>query len=407
MKEAFNIIGAATAMALLMGGCVDFEPASVAGSSDTGNEEGTDDSGGLTDGADETGPGCGEDCVVPHELRGELMVFINGRLSSESSQFQSNIPLGEEGTFLGPALYLYDPVKECDDGTTACRLATLGHLRLDESLGAISVADGSLRKFTLQELAWSPDQGLWGVSFDVKNDEWGIARVDVDDWTTQSDVGVERFALVPGDAASPSTDPCYWQEGISGLSFLDNELFVGVRGIGGAGIPANGAVFHVALDVVQEQGHCVYDNDVSQDPEYYACDVLCEPWSQFEPQLGIAGDLAPDADLGQLLGVVRAENAEIMSLERQALYAIPTPAGGETSEPVPTGLAADGIQQGLDIEGLARIGGELYGIDVLGTVYIFDETGSSVTVHDQLGPYFDQPELSLRVRGATRVVVGE
>lgn len=404
MKRAFNIIGGATA-ALVVGGCIDLEPPPAA--EDTGGSDTTVGSAG-TDAADETGEPCEGECDGSHELRGELMLLINGRLSSADALYQSNLPLAEDGTFLGPALYLYDPARTCDDGTNACRVASLGHLRLDESLGEISVQDGSLQKFTLRDLAWSPTAGLWAVSFDVKNDEWGVAQLHVDEWTASGEIGVDRYALVPGDALSPSTDPCYWQEGVSGLAFLGDELFLGVRGVGGSGIEANGAVFRVDLDVVLDQGHCVYPNDVSQDPHYYACDVLCEPWARFDPQIGIAGDLAPDAEAVDLLGVVRSENADLMPLERQSLYRITAPPAGEdVSVPAPEGIFADGIVPGLDIEGLARIGGVLYGVDVLGRVYVFDEEGGGVTEHDDLGPLFPDHELALRIRGATRVVVDE
>lgn len=406
MKRAFNIIGLAAAAGLVMSGCIDLEPLPA---------EAHDDSGSSGDGpstttmgtADETADsGCAGDCTPTHELTGELMLFVNGRLSNADALYQSNVPLPEAGTFIGPSLYLYDPTRACDDGGNACRLAELGHLRLDERLGQISVEDGSLGKFTLRDLAWSPTAGAWAVSFDVQNDEWGLARLDVPSWEgVDQAIGVERFALVPGDAASPSTDPCYWQEGVSGLEFLGDELLLGVRGMGGSGIPTNGAVFRVARSVL-DQGHCVYASDVSQDPEYYACDVLCEPWAQFQPQLGIAGDLAPTADEAALLGVVRSENDAIMPLDRQDLYRLVAPAAGEVAEPVPAGIEVQGIAPGLDIEGLVRVGGVLYGIDVLGKVYAFDEAEQSVTEHDDLSALFPAFEQALRVRGATRVVVG-
>jgi hypothetical protein len=404
MKRAFIIIGVAAVAGLVMSACIDLEPLPEG----PGSSSGDGDAGpGSTDGADETAEsGCAGDCPAPHDLSGELLLFVNGRLSNADALYQSNVPLPEAGTFLGPSLYLYDPARACDDGGNACRLVELGHLRLDERLGQVSVEDGSLAKFTLRELAWSPTAGLWAVSYDVQNDEWGIARLDVPSFAeADQEIGVERFAIVPGDAASPSTDPCYWQEGVSGLEFLGDELYLGVRGMGGSGIPTNGAVFRVASSVL-EQGHCVYDNDVSQDPAYYACDVLCQPWAQFPAQLGIAGDLAPDADEAALLGVVRSENAALMPLDRQELYRMVAPADGElVSAPVSTGIFATGIAPGIDIEGLVRIGGLLYGIDVLGAVYVFDEARQAVSEHDDLSALFPDFELALRVRGATRVVV--
>jgi hypothetical protein len=253
MQRAFRALVLVAASGLSPSACIDLEPPpSTSGT--------VSDDGSPTAGVDETG--CeGEACA--HGLSGELMLFVNGRLSSADALYQNNLPLSEPGTYIGPSLWLYDPVRTCDDGGSECRLAELGHLRLDETLGALSVGDGSLAKFTLRELAWSPDAGLVAITFDVKNDEWGLARLHVDDWTAiDNEIGVERYTIVPGDAASPSTDPCYWQEGVSGLEFLEGELFLGVRGMGGSGIPSNGAVFRIALDVL-DQGHCVYENDCS------------------------------------------------------------------------------------------------------------------------------------------------
>ena len=384
MRPAFGRLVAVAAGGLCASACIDLEP--------------------LPGTGDETVDCVAQDCA--HGLSGELMLFVNGRLSNADALYQNNLPLPERGTFIGPSLWLYDPDRECDDGGNACRLAELGHLRLDERLGLISVDDGSLAKFTLRELAWSPVAGLMAVTFDVKNDEWGLARLDVPDWTLgRGEIGVERFAILPGDAASPDTDPCYWQEGVSGLEFLGEELFLGVRGMGGSGIPSNGAVYRVALDVL-DQGHCIYENDFTQDPEYYACDVLCRPWAEFPPQIGIAGDLAPDAEAAALLGMVRAESTSIMTLDRQDLYRMVAPADGETvSEPVFEGISAEGIVPGVDVDGLVRVDGVLYGIDVLGKVYRFDETAKTVTEHDDLSAHFPDYEVSLRVRGATAVVV--
>jgi hypothetical protein len=386
MRRAFGTL-VAVAAGLWSSACIDLEP--LPGTAEGGGDAGCE----------------GQACV--HGLSGELMLLVNGRLSNADALYQNNLPLPEPGTFIGPSLWLYDPDRECDDPRgNACRLAELGHLRLDERLGGISVEDGSLAKFTLRELAWSPTAGLWAVTFDVKNDEWGIARLDVPDWTmSQGEIGVERFAILPGDAASPASDPCYWQEGVSGLEFLGEELFLGVRGMGGSGIPSNGAVYRVALDVL-DQGHCLFANDLTQDPEYYACDVLCRPWAEFPPQIGIAGDLAPDAEQAALLGVVRAESASIMTLDRQDLYRMVAPTEGTlVSEPVFEGISAEGIVPGVDIDGLVRLDGVLYGIDVLGKVYRFDEDAKTVTEHDDLSARFPDYEVALRVRGATAVVV--
>ncbi len=374
------------------------------GSQTSGDPTGEPTTGETSESETDETSGCGDDCGESHDLRGELMLFVNARLSSAEAVYQSNVPLDADGTFLGSALYLYDPLRNCDDGTSACRLARLGQLRLDDRLGPISVSDGSLQKFTLVDLAWSPDRGLWGVSFDAKNDEWGIASLDVDSWVhSDNQIGLDRYAIVPGDPLSPSTDPCYWQEAVSGLGFAGDDLLLGVRGVGGSGIPTNGMVFRVDLDLVADQGHCVYSNDVSADPNYYACGVMCQPWSQFEPQVGVAGDIAV-APGGDTLAIVRAENDEIQPLDRASLYRVLPPNGGPSAAE-PEGLYAEPVPQGLDIEGLATIGGRLFGIDVWGKVYEFDLQGRVVGEHDDLSGQFDDFTQSLKIRGATTVVV--
>jgi hypothetical protein len=426
MKTFFNIGAACVPMlALLFVGCIDLQaPAdedtdgsgssgasSASGpmpTSQTGSGTTAGSSTGDPTGDDPTDPGCETDCEDPagHGLSGELMVFVNARLTDADAAYQFNVPLQEEGTYVGPAVYVYDPLRECDDGTNACRVAPIGNIRLDETLGDLSVGDGSLRKFTLRDLAWSESRGLWAVSFDTLNDEWGIASVDVPDWTRSDNwIGIDRYAIMPGDPQSPSTDPCYWQEGVSGLGFVGDELLLGVRGLGGSGIPNNGMVFRVALDVIDNQGHCVFPNDVSQDPHYYACDVVCQPWARFEPQAGVSGDVVADAAGNSALAMVRGEIDTVMPMDRQALFSIPAPPQGDVAVPLDMGLYAEGVPHGLDIEGLAWIGGRLFGIDVWGKIYEFDIEGQVVYEHDDLSALFVDHVQSLKVRGAARVVV--
>jgi hypothetical protein len=268
------------------------------------------------------------------------------------------------------------------------------------------VADGSLRRFTLRDLAWSPERGLWAVTFDTKNDEWGIGALDIPDWGVSDNwIGVDRWVIKPGDPLSPSTDPCYWQEGVSGLGFLGDDLLLGVRGIGGSGIPNNGMIFRVALEVIEEQGHCVFPNDISQDPEYYACDVLCEPWAQFQPQVGVSGDVEPNLAGTAALAVVRGESEDVMPMDRQVVFSANPPMTGGVSTPQELGVYAEGIPQGLDVEGLAWIGDRLFGVDVWGKVYEFDLDEQIVYEHDDLSGLFDNYVEALKIRGATKVVL--
>ena len=343
------------------------------------------------------------ECAQSHPLEGELILFVNARLSDEGSSFQSHIQLDEPGTFIGNGLYLYDPNKTCADGGNACRVVELGHLILDDRLGAVSVSDGSLRKFVVRDLAWDPEHGLWAATFDTLNDEWSISKLDVLDWhQTSNAIGVERWVVPPGAAESPSTDPCYWFEAVSGLGFADNELLIGVRGAGSKGLVTEGSLLRVDLDVLAE-GHCVQPSDVSQDPFYYACDVVCEPWCSFGSKVGVAGDVVEQREGEGASAWLRSEDATIMPLSRNELASCAVPEPGEISQSEPENVFDDQVVRGDEIEGLARIGGELYGLSVLGKVYRIDEVVRTVELVDDLGPLF--PEQGLRLRGATEVTV--
>jgi hypothetical protein len=355
-----------------------------------------DDDGGTT--------GCEPNCdPIDHVLSGELILFANARLSDEDSAFQSHLPLDEVGTYYGNALYLYDPTRECEDGGNACRMAKVGHLRLDESLGEISVGDNSLRKFVIRDLAWHPDLGLWAATFDTLNDEWSISSLLVYDWArTDNLVEVERWVIPPGPAESPSTDPCYWFESVSGLGFVGEELLLGVRGAGSKGLVTDGSLLRIDMDVF-EQGHCVYPGDVSQDPLYYACDVICEQWCSFGERIGVAGDVIARTDGLGASAWLRSEDAIVMPLERNELRSCMTPEPGEIAIAENDNVFIDDVVRGDEIDGLARVGGKLYGLSALGKVYEIDEVARSVTQIDDIGPLF--PAQGLRLRGATEVIV--
>jgi hypothetical protein len=343
----------------------------------------------------------GEGCV--HELSGELILFVNARLSDESSSFQTNVELASPGTFLGNALYAYDPTRECDDGGNACRVVKLGYLQLDDSLGELSVGDNSLRRFTIIDIAWHPEHGLWAVTYDPFNDEWSISELTVPELgRTDNRIGVERWVLKPGAADSPDTDPCYWFSAVTGLGFAGDELLLGVRGLGSLGLITDGSLFRIDRSVF-EQGHCVQPSDITQDPLYYACDVVCEHWCTFGDRIGVAGDVIEDHAGVGASAWLRSESADVMPLEHNELSTCVAPEPGEVATGVLDSVGLDDVMRGNEIDALARVGGKLYGMTVLGKVYEIDEQAGSVTEIDDLAGLF--PDQGLRLRGATEIVI--
>ncbi len=350
-----------------------------------------------------------EGCVADQPLRGELMVFVNTKLSGVDSNFTSNYPLDNEGRYVGNALYVYDPTAECADGGNGCRLARLGNLWLGDSMGPLSLDDQSLQRFSVRDLAWHPERGLWGLSYDPLNDEWGLTTLGVPDWgRADNRVEIERYAFRYGNVDDAATDDCYWRQSLTGLAFVDDELWVGSAGKPGNGLDARGAIFRIDPEFVARPSHCILPSDVTQDPEYYACTKICSVWTTFAEKLGVAGDMVEDRDDG-MLALVRGEDPAVLPTGQNALYQLALAAAEEA--PAAYGPHIDDLAAGLDVEGLARIKGELYGINTAGTVFRIvepapGETGGwKVEVHDDLAPLFTAPELSVRIRGATRVVI--
>lgn len=347
-----------------------------------------------------------EGCVGDQPLRGELMLFVNTKLTDADSNFTINFPIDGEGRYVGNALYLYDPVRECDDGAAGCRLAKVGNLWLDDTMGPISVGDDSLRRFSVRDLAWHPDRGLWGLSYDPLNDEWGLMTLKVPDWR-RSDNRIEsvRYAFKYGPVDDAATDACYWRQSMTGLGFVGDTLYAGSAGKPGNGLDARGAVLAIDAGFVAGPTHCVLPSDVSEDPLYYACDAVCSVWTTFEEKIGVAGDLLEGP--GGMLAMVRGEGAEALPSGENALYTVAV--DGEGRPPEPYGPVIKDLMAGFDVEGLARVGGVLYGITTAGKVYKIVEPsegeGWKVEEHEDLAPLFTAPDLSVRIRGATAIVV--
>lgn len=350
-----------------------------------------------------------EGCMADQPLRGELMLLVNTKLSGVDSNFTSNFPLDNEGRYVGNALYVYDPTAVCADGGSGCRLARLGNLWLGDNLGPLSLDDQSLQRFTVRDLAWHPERGLWGLSYDPLNDEWGLTALTVPDWRRGDNrVEVDRYAFRYGTVGAETTDDCYWRQSITGLAFVGDELWAGSAGKPGNGLDARGAIFRMDPDFVARPEHCVLPADVTQDPSYYACTKVCSVWTTFDEKLGIAGDMVEGRD-GAMLALVRGEDPAVLPTGQNALFEVDVATADQP--PRAYGPYIADIPPGLDVEGLARIKGELYGVNAAGTVFHIVEpppgqsSGWKVEVHEELGPLFTAPELSLRIRGATRVVI--
>ena len=349
-----------------------------------------------------------EGCLAQQSLRGELMLFVNTKLTGADANFTANYPLDNEGRYVGNALYLYDPDAVCEDGGAGCRLAKLGNLWLGDSMGPLSLDDQSLQRFSVRDLAWHPERGLWGLSYDPLNDEWGVTALTVPDWTRSDNrIDTVRYAFLHGPVDAETTDACYWRQSMTGLGFVGDELWAGSAGKPGNGLDARGVVFRIDPGFVAEPRHCVYAGDITQDPEYYACAAICSVWTSFDEKAGVAGDLV-DAKGGGLLAMARAEDAAVLPAGQNVLFDVDVESPGRP--PTAAGPYIADIAAGLDIEGLARVDGVLYGINTAGTVYRISEAEDEgdtwkVAVHDELGPLFTASDLSVRIRGATSVVV--
>ncbi|MEZ4454038.1 MAG: hypothetical protein R3B09_31570 [Nannocystaceae bacterium] len=397
MKVIFKILGLTGVVGLgALTGCVGLEVQGTTGFDGEGIPEQVE--------------GC-VGCLEGQELRGELILLVNTRLTNPASNHTANYPIDGEGRFVGPALYLYDPLRTCDDGGNGCRLAKVGHLWLDESMGTKSVNDGSLQLFVVRDLAWHPEKGLWGLSYDAINDEWGLTDLTVPDWTrSDNHIVVGRYTFLPGSVGDPATDACYWRQSLTGLGFVGDQLLVGAAGKPGNGIDAHGALFSIPDDFLTAPETCIYPDDRTQDPIYYACKPLCAITSTFPEWVGVAGDITDDASGTAARVMARAEDESVMPVDRNALFTVDMSGAGEAT-PEPMGVTIDGILAGHDVEGLARIGGVLYGVDSRGLVYKITEPTAdapdqwTVAVHDDLSPLFENPDDGLRLRGATRIVI--
>jgi hypothetical protein len=337
------------------------------------------------------------------------MLFVNTKLTGADANFTSNLPLDNEGRYVGNALYLYDPDAVCEDGGAGCRLAKLGNLWLDDRMGPLSLDDQSLQRFSVRDLAWHPERGLWGLSYDPLNDEWGLTDLKVPDWT-RSDNRIEtvRYAFLHGPVDAETTDACYWRQSMTGLAFVGDELWAGSAGKPGNGLDARGAVFRIDPEFVATPRTACMRATVTKDPEYYACAPICSVWTTFDEKAGVAGD--------HRRGEGRRDAGDGARPRTRRCCRPGTTRCSRSTSRRPSGRrwrpdrTSPTSRPGSTSTGWPASTGVLYGINTAGTVYRIDEAADEadtwkVTVHDELGPLFTAGDLSVRIRGATRVVL--
>jgi hypothetical protein len=134
------------------------------------------------------------------------------------------------------------------------------------------------------------------------------------------------------------------------------------------------------------------------DPAFYSDAELAEAWLDFPEGLGVAGDLADGAALGlEALMTVRAERSSAGDLDANRLF-------GAGEGILDLGLAFD-VVRNRDVEGLAVIDGELWGVDTEAVIWRFDlETGEAEAVDDLSGLFTDSED-GIRIRGAAGVTL--
>jgi hypothetical protein len=117
----------------------------------------------------------------------------------------------------------------------------------------------------------------------------------------------------------------------------------------------------------------------------------------------VAGDVVGDAEGLGASAWLRSEDDTVMPLGRNELSTCATPEPGEVATGTLDNIYLDDVVRGDEIDGLARVGGVLYGLSVLGKVYVIDEVDRTVSEVDDLSGLF--PEQGLRLRGATEIVL--
>jgi len=308
----------------------------------------------------------------------EMLLFVNGRASDATTNHTTNRV--EESRILGPEVYLYDPAQPG-------RLHVLGR----PDWGRVDGYQGAERlKMGIYEVAWSPDHGLYSVEIDPYNDEWLLDHWQVEDWTGGVDFATAVYG-VPVDADEHHS--LYWEYGIEALEFVDGRLLAGSH-----------------ADYESDDGGEVYAFDMDLPPAYdpaqpegdlfYMADAPAGPLFELPHALQFAGDLTQASGVG--LAVIDASDSAVIPDDQNQLYACDwsaiscQPVGDAT---IP--LSADD----QTIEGLAEIGGVVYGVTVDAQVLALDPATGEASLHDDLGPLFRDREGQVRVRGGTRVVL--
>jgi hypothetical protein len=316
---------------------------------------------------------------------GEAMVFVNGRLSDASSSYAVNRIV--EHHILGSAMFVYDPLQPG-------KLMQLGWPDLGD-LAATTWTGPSPKerqKLGVYDLAWSPSQGLWGFSLDSVNDEWLLTHWDLSDFARPDQHWGADFWAVPEEADHDHT--LYWEDDISAMCFLDEVLWVGTSG---------------DPKTTGTQGGQLYELDIALPPSYsdlpppnrnwYLAEAVPGPVLTLDDGIAFAGAMVCEGKTIRAIAHYYHAAAGppdvdfLVSIDLEKL----------TVTRAPTDIAITGDRN--DIEGLARIGGALYGLTVDGRVHLIDEATGAATPHDDLAPLFTDLANDVRIRGATRVEV--
>lgn len=299
------------------------------------------------------------------DLSDTVIAFVNGKLTDPATTYTANA-VTEDGEVLGASIFVYDP-------TQPGRLHKLGNI----DLGVNRLGDDALQTTTFRDLAWDPTEGLWALSIDQINDEWMLTHIDVPDWAASNQ------RLTGTTYAFRTTDPIYWEPAVSSLSFRSGELWLGTQG--------DAAGQGGRLYVSQVPSGWSVEPAYPTDPMFYSDAVLTELVDTLPDGFGVAGDIADHASWA----TIRAERSDAGQLNANWLWDL---------EGTSDSLAFD-VLRNRDVEGVAVIHQQAWGIDTEAGVHTGGVNASSAQRVDALSSLFIDPDNSVRIRGAATISI--